>query len=77
MAPCCFALEELGYTVSNEMVNGSEIWTAEKENQRLVAIDPCMLLGLVKLVEMRGENWRVSDEKIDGFLKRFYSVNND
>ena len=77
MAPCCFALEELGYVVSNKMVSGSEIWVAKKENQRLAAIDPCMLLGLAKLVEMRGKDWHVSNEKIDDFLKRFYGVNNN
>jgi hypothetical protein len=72
MAPCCLVLEELGYVVSNKMVDDSEHWIAEKISQRFVATDPCTLLGLVKLVEIRGEDWRASDEEIADFLERIY-----
>jgi len=74
MAPCYYALRELGYTVKNNRSGETETWYAEKEGQKLAAMDPCMLLGLAKLIEMRGRQWRVSDEQIDEFLNRFYDV---
>jgi len=74
MAPCYYALLELGYTVENEMIDDLELWHANKEDQTLSAIDPCMLLGLAKIIEMRGQNWRVSDEKIELFLERHFKI---
>lgn len=74
MAPCCIALEDLGYAVSNKMVGGTEDWVAEKEGQRLSGCDPCAVLGLAKLIEMNGHNWQVSDEQIGDYLKRFYNI---
>ena len=72
MVPCLITLEELGYTVTNKMSEGVELWIAEKEGDKYLAEDTCALLGLVKLVEVRGRNWRVSDEQIKDFFVRFY-----
>ncbi len=74
MAPCCIVLEDLGYTVSNKMVGDEEMWVAEKERQRLSGRDPCEVLGLAKLIEVRGTNWQVSDNQIADYLKRFYGI---
>ena len=74
MAPCCIALEDLGYAVSNKIVEGVEVWVAEKEGQKLSGSDPCEVLGLVKLIEMKGHAWQASDEQINDYTKRFYSV---
>nr|CAP48447.1 putative integron gene cassette protein [uncultured bacterium] len=76
MAPCWVVLEELGYTVTTTYLNDNEIWVAEKEDMNLQADDPCTLLGLAKLVEIRGKNWRVSDSQIDDFVQRFYETDN-
>lgn len=74
MAPCWVALEQLGYTVFTKQAQDIELWVAEKEEERLLANDPCTLLGLVKLVEVRGANYQASDKQITEFLQRFYQV---
>lgn len=74
MAPCWSVLRELGYAVTIEHTASDELWIAQRGEVKLQASDPCALLGLAKLVEMRGESWRVSDEQIDQFLRQFYEV---
>ena len=71
MAPCCVTLEELGYTVSNDTSGDQETWKAEKDGLRFYAFDPCQLLGLVRLVEIRGQDWQVSDKQIGDFINRY------
>ncbi len=74
MAPCWTVLEGLGYTVTTRRTADAEIWIAQKENEELQANDPCTLLGLAKLVEVKGKNWQASDEQIAEFLQRFYGA---
>ncbi len=70
--PCGVTLEKLGYTIINDTLDNEEIWVAEKEGNKYLAYDPCQLLGLVRLVEIYGREWQVSDEQIDDFINRFY-----
>lgn len=44
------------------------VWTASGRGNDYVAEDPLSLLGLVKLHEVRGDNWKVSDDEIDKYL---------
>ena len=74
MAPCWSVLEELGYTVTTRHTAGTEIWIAQKAGEELQAHDPCTLLGLAKLVEVKGECWQAPDEQITEFLQRFYEA---
>ena len=72
MAPCWIVLEELGYTVTTQRARDAEIWIAQRQEEKLQANDPCTLLGLAKLVEVKGKDWQASDEKTAEFLQRFY-----
>ena len=74
MAPCWSVLEGLGYTVTTRRTAGTELWIAQKAGEELQANDPCALLGLVKLVEVKGEDWQASDEQITEFLQQFYGA---
>lgn len=74
MAPCWIVLEELGYTVTTQRTGDAEIWVAQRREVKLQANDPCTLLGLAKLVEVKGKDWQASDEKIAEFLQRFYGA---
>ncbi|MGW1339468.1 hypothetical protein ACWCOV_00330 [Kribbella sp. NPDC002412] len=38
---------------------------------RYVAADPLELLGLIKLIEVRGWSWQATDSQIDSVLERF------
>ncbi len=71
--PCVLLLEEMDYTVSNRFVGPEEYWSAWKDGIRLSALDPCTVLGLAKLIEARGKNWKAKDVQIDKFFQRFYS----
>ena len=57
-------LQALGLAVSV----GDGLWRAESERLVVVAEDPFLLLGLVKLHELRGAHWRPSDAEVDAFL---------
>jgi hypothetical protein len=39
---------------------------ATKGDEEYMADDPVTVLGLIKLVEMRGREWRPTDEQIGG-----------
>lgn len=70
--PCFLALKEPGYRVSREITGNTETWTAEKSGLRMVSDDGLVsLLGLAKLIEMRGKSWKAVDEEIDRFIARF------
>jgi hypothetical protein len=71
--PCYLALVELGFVVTAQHTDERELWCAEKQGVRIVAEEgPCMLLGLAKLIEMRGERWKAADLDIERFLHQFY-----
>ena len=72
MVPCVVTLEELGYTVTNQILDEQETWVAKKDCEDFFANDPCQLLGLIKLIEIRGENWQASGEQIEDYFARFY-----
>jgi hypothetical protein len=70
LIPAYLALVEKGYSVRREGTGDQERWHAEKADRHFLAEDPLYLLGLVALYETRGEDWRATDEQIDGFLDR-------
>lgn len=68
VVPAVVALEAAGYRVNR--LDGDLLEAVSGEG-RFVADGPVALLGLIKLVELRGWSWRVSDEQIDEVLGRF------
>ena len=68
VVPAVLALEDSGYRV-RELAGG--LFEATSDQGTYVAEDPVMLLGLIKLVELRTWSWQPSDEEIDATLKRF------
>jgi hypothetical protein len=70
--PCYLALIELGFDVTKQQSGEREFWIAEKPDLEIVSEEGlCMLLGLAKLIEIRGSNWEATDAEIDQFLKHF------
>jgi hypothetical protein len=64
--PSAFELiKDLGFVVSKK----NDIWKAENEKALFIATSPLELLGLITLYNAKGENWQVSDEKIDAFVR--------
>jgi len=67
--PAYLSLKALGYKVDNQ--ENTKYWIATKDSTELVAEGPLELLALVKLLEVRGTNWKASDSEIDAFLENY------
>ncbi len=67
LAPALGVIRALGYSVSRE-ADGLRRYKAENVLCELYAEDPLSLLGLVKLVEIRGEAWHPSDAEVEELL---------
>ncbi len=66
VVPAILALESLGYAVE---VNAGGV-TASDGVRGFSADDPVAVLGLVKLIEVRSEQWRASDVEIEEVIER-------
>ena len=65
--PAVLALEAAGCRVSQD----GDQFIATSARGHYVASDPVCLLGLVKLIEVRGWAWHATDVDIDTTLARF------
>lgn len=65
--PMYHLLLEKGFEVKVE----GDCWIAENEESKFIAEDVTQLAGLILLFESKGDNWEVSDEKIDEYLDKF------
>ena len=63
--PAFELIKEMGFDVRK--MQG--VWIAENRNSRFSASSPLELLGLISLHQAKGENWKVSDEKVEAFVK--------
>jgi hypothetical protein len=71
VVPAILTLESLGFTVSVEREGPREIVRATRGDETYLADDPVAVLGLVKLVEARGWDWKAADSEIDDVLRRY------
>ena len=71
VVPALLALEELGFVVTVEKSGDAELFRATRGDETYVAEDPVAVLGLVKLIEMRGWEWQPSDVEIDEVMRRY------
>ena len=67
MTPAYLAILSKGYSVTAS----GDLMVAEKGPHRFVAEDPVLLLGLIALFEVRGEEWKADDDEIDAFMRDF------
>jgi len=66
LAPALAAIKSCGYTVATDDDTG--LLRAENEAERFLAEDPVALLGLIRMREIRGDDWKATDDEIDAFL---------
>ena len=69
--PSYLVLCAMGYTVSAGAPSGAPVWYAENEQRRCGADSLVELLGLVCMLEARGNDWQATDSEIDTFLHSF------
>ncbi|MGC4004994.1 MAG: hypothetical protein QM811_18530 [Pirellulales bacterium] len=48
-------------------------WCADGPLGEFVANGPLELLGLIAMVEVRGESWTATDEQIDEFMTKYHT----
>lgn len=70
VVPAILALESMGLSV--EVTDRSVV--ARSATNEYMAEDPVAVLGLVKVVELRGSAWMASDGEIDDTFGRFPSL---
>lgn len=71
VVPALLALESLGFTVIVDQTRSSELFRATRGDETYVAEDPEALLGLVKLIEVRGWDWHPDDAEIHDVMQRY------
>ena len=69
--PALLALEGLGFTVLVERNEGREFVLAVRDDETYGADDPVTVLGLVKLIEVRGWDWRPSDSDLERVMRQY------
>jgi hypothetical protein len=74
VVPAILALEDAGFTVSVQAIAGQTTVSAVRDGEIYTAADPVAVLGLVKLVELRGEAWRATDDEIASTMARHRQV---
>ncbi len=67
LAPALAVIRGMGYQVTLE-AGGDALYVAERGICALKAEDPLTLLGLVKLYEVRGRNWKPTDAEVSALL---------
>ncbi|HZW89742.1 MAG TPA: hypothetical protein VFF12_11745 [Myxococcaceae bacterium] len=68
LVPSVLALEQLGYEVR---IEASGSCRAVRGDEEYLARDPATVLGLIKLVEVRGWDWRAADADIEAVARRY------
>ena len=71
VVPGVRALEDLGFEVTFPLIAGEQHCRAKNLDHDYLGPDPIYVLGLVKLIEMRGwDGWRASDAEVEAVLAR-------
>ena len=73
--PAYITLQQKGYILEciyPETDNDLISWRATKGSNKFNASDPLTLLGIVAMVEHRGENWKATNEEALSFMNKYY-----
>lgn len=68
LVPAILALEKAGFVVS---VNEEGLFMATRGEDAFIADSPECVLGLIKLVDLRGRAWNATDAEIEDTIRRF------
>jgi len=71
--PAYLALQQEGLKVERRLLeNGTELWIASNESGQYSAPSPLELLGIYSMRQIRGGEWKASDDEIQTFLAAYY-----
>ncbi len=71
LVPALLALERAGFVIAAQLVAGNQLLSATRHDEVFHADTPEALLGLIKLVELRGWQWQASDHEIEDTRSRY------
>lgn len=71
LVPAILVLEDRGFVVTRNTDGETETWRARRGDTEAVGDDPLQLLGLVALLDARGQDWKASDIELEGAVRRF------
>ncbi len=71
VVPAILALEQQGFSVSVREDAGNQTFIAERSLETYVANDPVALLGLARLIELRGWEWQATDSEIEDVIQKY------
>jgi hypothetical protein len=71
LVPAFLAIEQLGFTVTLDYIDGQPFFVARSGADSYGSHDPIALLGLVKLVETRGWDWKPADTETERVLAQY------
>ena len=67
--PAIKVIRSLGFSLRLDKQSG--LFKAEKDGNSFRAEDPVAVLGLIKIHEIKGADWRVSDKELAAIGKEF------
>jgi len=65
--PAMALIRQLGYHMTIDHTKPS--FRADKDGNVFEGEDPVVVLGLIKLFEMRGENWAATDQELETIVR--------
>ena len=71
VVPAILVLEKLGFTVFVERTQAGEQFHAARGDETYTAEDPVMVLGLVRMVEVRSWEWRPTDPDLERVMRQY------
>ncbi len=71
--PAYLAIGQLGFEIERQVSeNDKEWWVARKGDEMFSAGSPLDILGLCLMRQIRGEEWKATDQEIDSYLLKYY-----
>jgi hypothetical protein len=72
--PALLVLEKMGFQISVKDMESGQLVIATRKDEQYSADDPVTVLGLIKLVEIRGWQWPATDSQIDQTIRKYRSA---
>jgi len=70
--PAYLALQQAGFDVSHRVENGLEMWIAKRDPVTLSGPSALEVLGLYAIWQIRGDDWKTSNDELDTYLAKYY-----
>jgi hypothetical protein len=70
LIPAILALEQAGFVVNMGYAKNGPMFWATRDETTYEGSSPEIVLGLVKLMELRGQDWQASDDEVRAVSER-------